>query len=354
MRNKFTEKWFLKHDSKIAEPAATVAELNKKTYNDNVVVFEAVKTSDTSRFPARQPLHEADSQHTLNTSKDRSLPEKKPSLLFPNLRPYSQDENAVPPSYQSHTNFTKGAISRFDGAASASESPTVKAPSTQPNIPPERGGENNDCSGNKLMGQQMHSSMNFPSSNDVVQHQPSDNTSLTSLPGHNYPPRNSPYHSSQFSQKSRGEAGTSKIPPYGMLSPGSRGQEAVQSMTVSPGEASSQSPYAPHLRMSGKLSPDSATHSLAPFKMEEPRLSAAEIEEQKRKHFQLQTMLRDADPQMLEKSVEEGVKLLDDLKIPLVNKMSDSPDAEQWIQQIGKCDLYNLYAALLYANLLNR
>lgn len=37
---------------------------------------------------------------------------------------------------------------------------------------------------------------------------------------------------------------------------------------------------------------------------------------------------------MLEASVEQGVKLLDQLKDPLLNKMETSPDAEQWIQQI--------------------
>lgn len=37
---------------------------------------------------------------------------------------------------------------------------------------------------------------------------------------------------------------------------------------------------------------------------------------------------------MLEASVEQGVKLLDQLKDPLLNKMGTSPDAEQWIQQI--------------------
>ncbi|KAF6221297.1 hypothetical protein HO133_002152 [Letharia lupina] len=66
----------------------------------------------------------------------------------------------------------------------------------------------------------------------------------------------------------------------------------------------------------------------------EPPLSAAELEEQKHKSFQLQTLLKDAGPRMLEASVEQGVKLLDQLKDPLLNKMETSPDAEQWIQQI--------------------
>ena len=63
-------------------------------------------------------------------------------------------------------------------------------------------------------------------------------------------------------------------------------------------------------------------------------MSAAELEEQKYKSFQLQVLLKDAGPGMLETSVEQGVKLLDQLKAPLLNKMENSPDAEQWIQQI--------------------
>lgn len=54
------------------------------------------------------------------------------------------------------------------------------------------------------------------------------------------------------------------------------------------------------------------------------------------KSSDLQGLLKNADPETLERSVEEGVALLDDLKVPLMEKMADSPDAEQWIQQIGK------------------
>ena len=65
-----------------------------------------------------------------------------------------------------------------------------------------------------------------------------------------------------------------------------------------------------------------------------PPLSSAELDEQKQKTFQLQTLLKDAGPQMLESSVEEGTKLLDTLKTLLHDKMENSPDATQWIQQI--------------------
>lgn len=84
------------------------------------------------------------------------------------------------------------------------------------------------------------------------------------------------------------------------------------------------------------IKPEPATetkvHHTLPI-VESP-LSAAELEEQKQKSFQLQTLLKDAGPKMLETSVEQGVKLLDQLKAPLLNKMPNAPDAEQWIQQI--------------------
>ncbi|KAL9637881.1 MAG: hypothetical protein Q9164_001922 [Protoblastenia rupestris] len=66
----------------------------------------------------------------------------------------------------------------------------------------------------------------------------------------------------------------------------------------------------------------------------EPPITAAEIEEQNNKSFQLSIMLKDATPQILEASVDASVELLNSLKAPLLEKMANSPDAEQWIQQI--------------------
>lgn len=56
----------------------------------------------------------------------------------------------------------------------------------------------------------------------------------------------------------------------------------------------------------------------------------------KPKHFQLQTLLAGADPGTLEASVEKGVELLETLKTPMIEKAPHSPDAAQWLQQIGK------------------
>ena len=65
-----------------------------------------------------------------------------------------------------------------------------------------------------------------------------------------------------------------------------------------------------------------------------PPITTAELDDQEQKNFQLPTLLRDAGPEMLESSVAEGVKLLDQLKTPLLNNMGNSPDAVQWIEQI--------------------
>ena len=66
--------------------------------------------------------------------------------------------------------------------------------------------------------------------------------------------------------------------------------------------------------------------------VDEPPITVAELEEQKQQTFQLQTLFENASPQMLESSVEQGVKLLERLRAPLVEKLQNSPDAEQRIQ----------------------
>lgn len=65
-----------------------------------------------------------------------------------------------------------------------------------------------------------------------------------------------------------------------------------------------------------------------------PRLSAQGEEQQS---FQLHDLLKDAEPEVLEISVKQGLKLLEKLKKPLTSKASQDSDAPQWIQQISKC-----------------
>ena len=52
--------------------------------------------------------------------------------------------------------------------------------------------------------------------------------------------------------------------------------------------------------------------------------------------FHLQNIIADASLDVLEASVERGVKFLDDLKFPLVERLESSPDAAQWVQQIER------------------
>ena len=70
--------------------------------------------------------------------------------------------------------------------------------------------------------------------------------------------------------------------------------------------------------------------------LDEPPISSTEIDDQHQRTFQLQTLLKDASPRMLEASVEHGVKLLNRLKDTMLEKLQNSVDAELWIQQIGK------------------
>ena len=61
-----------------------------------------------------------------------------------------------------------------------------------------------------------------------------------------------------------------------------------------------------------------------------------EAELPKQQFFQLHALLKDASPEMLEMGVEQGVKLLENLTTPMLDKVEDSPDAAQWVQQIGR------------------
>ena len=62
----------------------------------------------------------------------------------------------------------------------------------------------------------------------------------------------------------------------------------------------------------------------------------AEVDRTQPKNFQLQKFIADASLEILESSVGQGVKILEDLKRPLLDKLENSPDAAQWVQQIEK------------------
>ena len=68
--------------------------------------------------------------------------------------------------------------------------------------------------------------------------------------------------------------------------------------------------------------------------MSKPHVNVAELKRQQQNHLQLSSLVKDAKPQELESVVEEGIKLLDDLRAPLLEQMAGTPDSDQWIQQI--------------------
>lgn len=71
----------------------------------------------------------------------------------------------------------------------------------------------------------------------------------------------------------------------------------------------------------------------------------SEIQDAPKETFQLQKLLTEATPELLETSVEEGVRLLDNLKGQMLTESAASADAMQWIQQIGINNplIYNLF-----------
>ena len=63
--------------------------------------------------------------------------------------------------------------------------------------------------------------------------------------------------------------------------------------------------------------------------------NTSEIPDAPKETFQLQKLLTEATPELLETSVEEGVRLLDNLKGQMLTECAASADVTQWIQQIG-------------------
>lgn len=70
--------------------------------------------------------------------------------------------------------------------------------------------------------------------------------------------------------------------------------------------------------------------------------SPASVQDEGQQNFQIHSLLKDAEPEVLEASVDQGVKLLSKLKAPLQTKAPDSSDASQWVQQIGRRDNHTL------------
>ena len=92
------ENYVLMHESKLANLTTTMADLD--TYKDKIIVFEAVKASESSRLATRQPLQPTNTQI--------SSPTQKPAVIKPSFDGTSDgasDENYTPPSAMSYPSF---------------------------------------------------------------------------------------------------------------------------------------------------------------------------------------------------------------------------------------------------------
>lgn len=93
------------------------------------------------------------------------------------------------------------------------------------------------------------------------------------------------------------------------------------------------------LLVSGRPTQRQALYSPSPTMAEGPTRTALDTAEGGQKEaqtIQLQKLIHDASPDVLEKGVEEGVKLLDQLRIPMLPLQTDNPDAQEWLRQIGQ------------------
>lgn len=278
---------------------------NLNTYNDNVIAFEAVRASDTSRLAARQPLQPTERREQHKLAALHSEPQ-----IPKGLKPV-------------HSTIQSPLIDAGDENFSTSNFPSSTRRSAYP------GAESRNFPGNhpglKLSSPRVASRFSSQTSRDNTPTPPQPRAKQGK-----YPP---------WLQSSD----LSRVSPYS--------EDAALSM---PTDHTGSDPEAragrerrvqtenSHLR-STSTAPDRAIDDgtqeempvTAPYFLQPPAASA-ELEEQRNKTFQLQTLLKNASPQMLEASVEQGVLLLDSLKVPLLDKMANSPDADQWIQQISE------------------
>ncbi len=256
-------------------------------YRDRVVVFEAIKTSNASRLPSRQPLQPTNTQVLSPPDKSQSsqnLADVKTPIPAPrNLIPRLLDENSMflpkPFQPQVHTECSQ---------PPANVRPYTNIPSPTTSHCPWPDESHRSSSALQMGSRPPLTKVPFPATHPV-----------------------SPARQASISTRS---SNMPSSPP---------GPDTAQ---LGPVQVSSYSGSEPRANRDPQNIPA----------MDEPPISPAEVDDQHQKTFQLQTLLKDASPQTLEASVEQGVKLLDRLKAPMVERLQNSVDAQQWIQQIGK------------------
>lgn len=322
------EAWVLKHESKLADLSTTMGDLD--TYKDKVIVFEAVKASDTSRLVTRQPLQPTNTQLPASPK----VPLTKPASIKPSFDG-ALDENdtqqstmphgSLPPNVAVHghrpyagTQSSNNVLPQWPGPISQAPRPYSHTPGLTYQPPysavdtgftPHSGATIPVSTSNHAGG-----SVNMA---DFDRYCNSWRRSVQACH-----PSYTDGHIHDFLHRL-----WTTMPEH---------ERNIYTAEAVSSDRSSRS-IKPEPTMGGKAHDTPPTVKAEPIAsppLVEPPVSAAELEDQKQKSFQLQTLLKDAGPELLETSVEQGVKLLDQLKAPLLDKMENSPDAEQWIRQI--------------------
>ncbi|KAL2048436.1 hypothetical protein N7G274_000348 [Stereocaulon virgatum] len=339
--------WVLEYESKVVSLEATIADLNK--HGDQVVVFRAAKSTDNSQLNDRQPLQPSNNQVLSPLGSDlespRNIEKIRPSLGDPDGQPSTaQDENSRPqqtvrpkqayaavaqqisaPGLGPHANHYKQTSSPMNSHCSISASRTspqlpshgyrvTSSPATQAYYPatPVSMPYQSQSTPNQsnLMSITRSSSPTSPS--DVEATQNGFNSFC-----HNSRARLRILYPNGTEEQLTGDLATS----WRLLSYSERNSWITQAKVS-------------QIKNEIKIEPKPTPSMPVSPAVEEPSITADELEEQKQQTFQLQTLFKHASPEMLEASVEQGVKLLERLRAPLVEKMQNSPEAEQWIEQI--------------------
>ena len=285
-RNLVDDDFILKHDTKILDPDTMMQELD--TFGDHIIALEAIKTSDIQARmqPSRRPLQPSNHQALRQTTS-----------------PASQDSS---PGKALGRALTQWAVDN------CSKSPSKPAPMS-PNLILNR--------------------------SESVQN---ENTAPSPISPYqsSYP---DPSHEHIEAQQAR------KAPRSATVSDHSEEvNEIPKSATTASGTIATPSEYMPAQTSTNRMNTDVGEYSSVPeigglkpeldfkdqFATNDDSNAVTHSEPTETKNFQLQSFVANASLDVLEASVEKGVELLEHLKIPMLEKLQNSPDAAQWVQQI--------------------
>ncbi|KAG8526802.1 uncharacterized protein KY384_008231 [Bacidia gigantensis] len=275
--------WDLKLAGKLVNVEDTIG--THDIHEDGIVVFEAVKKLTALLQPERTATQNPLSPTDGNAPR-LSIPPKP-------FTPSGVDENSTSQSPRTLSNLSpsdqRSAPHQSNQYTAHVQSPAHSTSQLFPSTPGWGFGS-------------LHSQV--PSSTSLLNHSNPSSASIGILK----PERVEPYASY-----------ASRSPSFG-ASPGANDQSNTSVFSHAPLHKFSR--------------PPTPSHGQALVKSEPIRSQVDEYSERQSKNFQLQNLIKDATPQILESAVEASVELLNELRGPLLAKIDDSPDAEQWLQQI--------------------